>query len=57
VSHHIKLLLRLHWTQAQIAAAAGVSDATISTAKVPGVVINVETAQKILAVTPTGSRR
>jgi hypothetical protein len=56
VSRHIKLLVRMGWTQTQIAKVAGVSTGAISTAKEPGVVINVETAEKILAVKPTQSR-
>jgi hypothetical protein len=45
------------WRQMEIAEAAGVSTGSVSTAKGRGVVINVETAQKILAVRPTQSRR
>jgi hypothetical protein len=56
-SRHIKLLIRMGWKQTQIAAVAGVSTGAVSTAKEPSVVINVETAEKILAVNPTGSRR
>jgi hypothetical protein len=56
-SQHIKLLVRMGWKQTQIAEAAGLSTGAISTAKEPGIVINVETERKILAVNPTGSRR
>jgi hypothetical protein len=56
-SRHIKLLIRMGWTQTQIAAVAGVSTGAVSTAKQPGVVINLATAEKILAVNPTQSRR
>ena len=44
------------WRQTEIAAVAGVSTGAVSTAKEPGVVINVSTAQKILAVNPTSAR-
>ena len=54
---HIRKLVRLGWTQTQIAAVAGVSTGAVSTAKEPGVTINAETADKILAVNPTQSRR
>jgi hypothetical protein len=54
---HIAMLRRLGWKQQEIARAAGLSDATISTAKLPGWVINAETSDKILAVAPTQSRR
>jgi hypothetical protein len=56
-SAHIRQLVRMGWKQTEIAAAAGVSTGAVSTAKERGVRILASTAEKILAVNPTGSRR
>jgi hypothetical protein len=51
------MLLHHHWKQREIAAAAGVAQSTVSTAKQRGVLINAETAEAILSIQPHQSRR
>jgi hypothetical protein len=50
VAEHIADLLERGWTQTEIAKAAGVSTGVVSKAKWPGLVLDVETAERIMAV-------
>jgi len=56
-AQHIAMLLRCGWRQKEIALAAGLSEATISSAKVRGVTINETTSDAILSIEPGQSRR
>jgi hypothetical protein len=55
-AEHIRVLLGHHWTQTQIAKAAGVAPSTVSQAKVRGTTINEETAERIMSVQPGQAR-